>query len=141
MNRNPTSGHLKDDPNRTSGHPESSKGSGKQERQVYTHPAKGPESDPKWPAKALRRNYTFKAFHAANGLSGNDREQRGFSKVRVFVQPLSSEQFSSSAERDKITCQNQYNDPTDFDTLFEPKTTPQHNIPKRKMMQTDARNA
>ena len=56
---------------------------------------------PKQPTRARRCNFTFTYFRASSGLSGDAREQRAFSKVRVFVQPLGSERFFASAHEDK----------------------------------------
>ena len=61
------------------------------------------KSIPKRPAKTHRCNVTFTYFRASSGLSGDAREQGAFSKVRVFVQPLSSEQFFASAEEHKTS--------------------------------------
>ena len=62
---------------------------------------------PKQPTRARRCNFIWTYVRASSGLSGDACEPRGFSKVRVFVQPLSSEQFFASDDDDKTTAQKQ----------------------------------
>ena len=73
-------------------------------RRESGEPTSGPTrgaTAPKRPTRARRCNFTFTYFRASSGLSGDACEQRGFSKVSVFLQPLSSERFFASADEDK----------------------------------------
>jgi len=73
-------------------------------RRESDEPTSGPTrgaTAPKRPTRARRCNFTFTYFRASSGLSGDACEQRGFSKVSVFLQPLSSERFFASADEDK----------------------------------------
>jgi len=73
-------------------------------RRESDEPTSGPTrgaTAPKRPTRARRCNFTFTYFRASSGLSGDACEQRGFSKVMVFLQPFSSERFFASADEDK----------------------------------------
>ena len=59
------------------------------------------QNGPRRPTRARRCNCTFTYVRASSGLSGDACEQRGFSKVRVILQPFSSERFFASADEDK----------------------------------------
>ena len=80
-------------------------------------------------------------FHASSGPSGDAREQRGFSKVRVFVQPLRSEQSVASADETKNSATNPFGARVHLWRYFFQKTTSEATDQKRKMGQTDARFA
>jgi hypothetical protein len=80
-------------------------------------------------------------FHASSGLSGDAPEQRGFSKVKVFVQPLSSEQLFASADETKNSATKPFGARVHLWRYFFQKTTSEATDQKRKMNQTDARFA
>ena len=73
----------------------------RQERATSLPAQKRSQNGPRQPTKAHRCNCTFTYFRASSGLSGDACEQRGFSKVRVFLQSFSSERFFASADEDK----------------------------------------
>ena len=80
-------------------------------------------------------------FHASSGLSGDTPEQRGFSKVRVFVQPLSSEQLFASADETKNSATNPSGARVDSWRYFSQKNDPGSYRPEKETGQTNARKA
>ena len=71
---------------------------GKQERQAYPRTAK---KRPETAHESTSVQFHFYLFPCIQRALQRQTQKKGFSKVRVFVQPLSSEQFFASADEDK----------------------------------------
>ena len=96
-----------------------------------------PKTDRNHPRKHVDANSRKPYFHASRGLSGDAREQRGFSNVRVFVQPLSTKQSVADANETKNSATKPFGARVHLWRYFFQKTTSEATDQKRKMGQKD----
>ena len=102
-----------------------------------THETRHRGNGPKTAHESTSGQYQIYLFPCIQRTVQRRMRQRGFSKVGLLMQPLSSDGFFASTDEDKRTAENK-NSATDFPQFVEPKTTSDDKPPKRKKTQTDA---